>query len=334
MKSLTRCMPTAFLLAAPFLGLMTGCRDNAPPPDKPVSLRIGYRSSLPADVGALWAYETGALSELGLSSTVQGYGPPYVLLEALRSNSIDLVTVMPLEPVLEDIRLGKANYLIYCLLCFSPSEEFDAIVVKTTEDDPAPSWQTVTPRVLGVIPAKQNALIGSTIVENAGAGFEIRQYNPQNPLLSLESGDFGAVHVLGTDVARAKASNGKFIVMEACPASRRVFGGKITPAGVGLISKKWLDLHPNLAHAVVNTVLRFSKQTRSTPGDKQLVGMLEKEKYGGLSPEVSRYLAYAPLIPYSEVKPTDFAPLLLFLQKKNVETASVESILRHVYSEN
>lgn len=294
------------------------------------ALRIGYRSSLPADVGPLWAHESGALKELRVNSDVNGFGPPHLLLQALKTGEVDLVTVMPLEPVLEDIRKGEANYQIYCLMCFAPKVEFDAIVVSKPEGNGKPTWEGLGAGGLGVIPSKQNSLIGQAIVKAVGANLEVRSYNPVNALLSLEGGEFKAIHVLGADVARAKAAPDKFAVLEACPASNRVFDGKLTPAGVGLVSDAWLSENSAISREVLDKLLEYSEKTRSNPEDPQLRALIAMDKYGAFGKDVAKHLAYAPLISYVDVKREHFAPLMTFLETKGVELPSLESTLEHV----
>ncbi len=295
-----------------------------------VKLDIGYRASLPADMGALWAHENGAFKQFGVETKTRGYGPPHVLLQALRAGNVDLVTVMPLEPVLEDIRTGKANYYIFVLQCFSPTAEFDAIVTKRPETGET-KWQSLADQALGVIPAKQNTLIGQAIVKDVGVDMTVRPYNPQNALLGLKGGDFGAVHVLGADVARAKAAEDKFAVLENCPASRRVFNGKRAPAGAGLISKRWVEQNPGQAKKVVETILRYSNKALANPRDPQLVAMLEMPAYGGFSQDVSKHLAFTPLIPYTEATQQHFEPLMSFLRDNNVDVPATSDILNHLY---
>jgi ABC-type nitrate/sulfonate/bicarbonate transport system substrate-binding protein len=298
----------------------------------PVTLRIGYRASLPADIGPLWAHEAGALKNAGINSEVKGFGPPAALLQALKTGDVDLVSVMPLEPVLEDIRKGEANYLIFCLQCFSPTDEFDAVVVRRPEAGKTASWAALSGQTLGVIPAKQNNLVGQAMVASAGVKMDVRPFNPVNPLLSLESKDFGAVHVLGADVARAKADKEKYAILEACAACNRVFKGKMTPAGVGLLRKEWLEKNPKGARELLTIVLEYSRKSRTPPGDPQLRAMLGMQKYGAFGPAVAENLVYAPLIPYNEVKPEHFEPLMTFLKANGVEVPPVETILGYLYA--
>lgn len=297
-----------------------------PTQTSPIKVRIGYRASLPADVGPLWAYEAGALKDAGFDVAVKGFGPPHMLLQALRSGEIDVVTVMPLEPVLEDIRTAKANYRIYCLQCFSATMPFDAVVVKAPATGTTASWEGLT-GALGVIPSRQNTLIGEAIVTGAGANLAVRPFNPQNPLMSLEGGDFSAVHVLGADVARARAAPSKYAVIEACAASKRAFDGHDVPAGAGLISEAWILAHPDGVQELIDMMLVWSQKTRDNPADPQLQALLQKVQYGSLSAEEAALLTYAPLLTYREVKSEHLAPLITFLQSRSVELPSTESVL-------
>lgn len=297
-----------------------------------VTFRIGYRASLPADIGPLLAYESEAFKDMDIMPETKGFGPPALLLQELRNNNIELVTVMPLEPVLNDIRLGKANYFIYCLLCFSPTEPFDMIVVKKNKR--FNTWDSLRGKTLGVIPSDQNILIGQAIVSKTNSAMNVRPYNPQNPLLSLETGDIDAIHVLGTDAARAVTSKDKYVVLEYCPVSKYVFDNKVIPAGVGLISKKWVQENPKLAAGIINKSLEYSKNSRKSPNDIQLIDLLRKQKYGNLDLNVINNLTFPPIIPYNEIKSEHFEPLLSFLETNNIEVASMEIILNHIYKTN
>jgi ABC-type nitrate/sulfonate/bicarbonate transport system substrate-binding protein len=326
-NNLVKIILLAILPTIVFL-FVAGCREK---PREKTNLRIGYRASLPANVGALWAYETNSFANLDVAVSAEGFGPPHVLLQALKNENIDLVTVMPLEPVLEDILKGEANYFIFCLLCFSPSDEFDAIVVETSEIGELPSWKSLDGELLGVIPSKQNILIGKAIVEHAGARMDVKAFNPLNPLMSLQSGDFSAIHVLGADVARAKANSKKYNILEVCPASRHVFNGKITPAGVGLVSKKWVQQNPHVAKAVIDCVLNFNEKSRVDSHNPQLLTILGKEKYGGFDSRTAELLAYPPMISYKKVKESHFEPLLNFLEKKDINVPSAEQVYGFIY---
>lgn len=295
------------------------------------TLRIGNRAAVTADLGAVWAHEVGAFTGLGVDSEIKSFGPPHALLQDFKAGGVDVVTAAPLEAVLEDIRKGEANYYIYTLQCFSPVDQFDAIVTKRPAGDQTPSWNAISGQALGVIPSRQNILVGRAIVAAVGADMTVRPFNPQNPLLGLESGDFGAIHVLGTDVARAKANSAKFAILEACSASKHVFGGKVTPAGAGLISKKWVQENPAQSKHVIAKIIEFSQKALANPRDAQLVALLRKSKYGGIEPDISIHLAFTPLIAHNKVERKDFEPLMSFLRENSVEAPSVEEIMKHVY---
>lgn len=326
-------LQSAILVATCLIGflLLGGCKDKSVSDSTPIGVRIGYRASLPADVGALWATESGSLREIGFDATTEGFGRPAVLLQALRNGAVDVVTVMPLESVLEDIRKGEANYFIYVLQCFSPTAEFDAIVVNQSLPGDKTSWAPLEGKTLGVIPAEQNILIGEAIARAVGVSMEVGQYNPQNALLSLSNHDFDAIHALGADVARARADSVRFAVLEACPASRHVFGGKLVPAGAGLISKQWVAKNPGKAQALIGKILHYTEKALANPQNPQLVAVLEKEKYGRFEPDVLQHLAFTPVFGYSDVKADLFEPMLAFLTTQQVAVPSVGEILEHVY---
>lgn len=294
-------------------------------------LKIGYRASLPADVGPIWAYEAGAIDGLCQRAETLGFGPPHMLLQSLKQGSIDMVTVMPLEPVLEDIRKNEANYLIYCLLCFSSEEAFDAIVVAKPDGDIVPTWDNLSGGFLGVIPSTQNLLIGAEIIRSIGIKMQVKEYNPQSALLSLSNKEFAAIHVLGADVARAKTNPRKYLILEECPASNRVFGGKVVPAGVGLISKDWAMKYPDVAKALIDQTLEFSNRSHQKPYDQQLVNVLGKAKYGAFDSDTTSNLTFAPIISYENIEPENFKPLIDFLNSNNVDTPKIQSILDHIY---
>lgn len=317
----------ACIVLVAFLGLVHGCNGS----DAKLTLSVGYRPSVPGELGVIWAHEKSQFREFGIKSRTQAFGPPSALLEALRNGTIDIAASVPLEPVIEDIRSGEANYLIYCLQCYSPTSQFDAIVTRRNADGSAPTWDDLAGGTLGVLPSLQSRLIGKEIIKKLDVEMTVRAFNPQNALLGITSGDFDAIHAHGADVARAKSNPDRFAILEVCSASRILFNDRVTPAAVGLISAQWVRDNPDLATKVVNTILTHTKRVSEEPDSPELLAILQKQKYGAFPREELRFLEYAPIIHPSEIDRQDFLPLLVFLREHGVQTPETETILNYVF---
>lgn len=316
---------------------VSGCDETSPTDQgkhpatatEPASLRIGYRSSVPIDVGPLWAHELHRLRESGVESTVQNFTSPEVLLESLRENRVDLVTAVPLDLVFDDIRIGRANYLIFCLLCCSPDSSYDAIVVRKPSAEGV-GWQSLAGQNLGVAPGRQATIIGRAILKSAAADMSIQPYSVGRALSELDSGKYGAVHLFGPGVVEAQATPQRYTLLEVAPAARRAFNGRVAAAWAGLIRREWAKSDPLLATRVLIELGHSSRLSRHGLRPPMVSDMLRNDAYGGFDVGVAERLPFAEYIETPDIEAQHFAPLLDLLKGEGVPVPSVDLILSHV----
>lgn len=262
-----------------------------------VQLRLGYRPRVLADATPPVLNEFiagGAAVDVELVSV----STPQDGLVKLRSGEIDALAGLPLEVVFQQLT-GDAPppFVAYAFSVDVAGDGWVSIIAR--QGSGVSSLAEAGGHTMAVTPTPQGEYLGREILKAAGVPedqIRITTFNPQNPLIGFRAGEHDLLLIAEPAISMLEAEGHQ--VVAAGPVSTYVFDGQPVPLTASVISREFVERHPEATEAFIGAVLNAAKFIRESPDKAR--PLFGQEVYGGLSEDLRARFRFSVIAPADE----------------------------------
>jgi len=278
-----------------FIGLsilLISCKesDSTPPEEvesAEVVLRLGYRPQALADVTPV-VLDQKSLSSRGLRIEFESVANPPVAFSRYRAGEIDAIAGMPLEAVFNqispDTTIGRP-FQAYYLQVDEEGKGWVSLVGKSGEVE---RMGDLAGKTVMSLPTNQAKYLLRRILSASGLQpdeFTVGQYSPATPGTAFSGGGSA---LFGLEPAISQLTADGHNIVARGPVSKFLFDGRPVPVSASIISREFVENHPEAYASLVSLVDSAVAYTESHPDSVRQY--FTRTKYGGLRPSVASRL--------------------------------------------
>lgn len=230
-------------------------------------VKVGY---LPISVSVpfFYAHEKGYFTEEGISIKAIEMQTSNQIFEAIARGDIDVTPELSLIPVLAGENVDKGRFKIYSVTDSTSAEPFDSLLVK--KDSNIKDIAQLKGKKIGVFPGSTATAFLKKYLSDRNVDISATQFVPLPPASQLSALSAGSIDVLfayeplitiGTQSGEAKILTGSVISSFQ----------EHNPLGVGIMSTKFINEHPELSGKVVSVFDKANTDIRNGTDFREVV---------------------------------------------------------------